>query len=191
MFGELAKRALSGALAVAVVAGLVLHYTPGETLYHWFGGPPGAAPPAQACTGRVQEVIDGDTVWMRCNGERIKVRMDYIDAPEVNHPYWHEPGQPAGERARSALVSLIGGQPVTLRATGRDDYGRTLGVLSVNGLNLNLAMVRKGWAWAYRGFTTDRYVRAQRQAKSARRGLWALPPDQRVPPWRFRHRTPD
>ncbi|MDN5863869.1 MAG: thermonuclease family protein [Gammaproteobacteria bacterium] len=182
------KRVLGGALAVAIVAGLILHYTPGNVLHAWLGWSPGAAAYQPSCTGPVQQVIDGDTVWMRCNGKRVKVRLDYIDAPEVAHPYWHKPGQPGGTQARSALISLIAGHFVTLTSTGEDDYGRTLGVLRVNSRNLNLAMVRQGWAWAYRGFTNETYTEAQQSARAARRGLWAFPPGRREPPWRFRHR---
>ncbi len=166
-----------------VGAGLVLHYAP----HRAFGWVRNAAAAQHDCMGHVLHVIDGDTVWMRCNGKRIKVRLDGIDAPEVAHPYWNQHGQPDGERARSALIDLIGGEAVTLIPNGKDKYGRTLGVLRLYGTNINLEMVQKGWAWAYRGFTTAPYVRAQRAARAAHRSLWALPPGEREAPWKFRH----
>jgi len=49
-------------------------------------------------------------------------------------------------------------------------------------------MVTQGVAWVYRQYSHDaRLLAAEAEAQAKKRGLWALPTDQRVPPWEFRH----
>lgn len=125
---------------------------------------------------------------MRCDARSFKVRLAEIDAPEVAHPRRHKPGQPGGNAARAALMRLIGGQPIVVRASGEDRYGRVIGTLYRGAKNLNLAMVRLGEAWAYVRYVRNLdYVTAERAAQAARCGLWGLPANVRVPPWRWRH----
>jgi len=40
---------------------------------------------------------------------------------------------------------------VDIKSYGQDRYGRTLGVVYVNGTNVNLEMVKAGFAEVYRG----------------------------------------
>jgi micrococcal nuclease len=57
---------------------------------------------------------------------------------------------------------------------GHDSYGRHIGRLSVNGVDLGAEMVRSGMAWAYR-FRTGKgpYAALQRQAQKEKRGVFA------------------
>lgn len=48
-------------------------------------------------------------------------------------------------------------------------------------------MVRRGAAWVYRRYSHDpALLPLEAEAQAARRGLWALPEAQRVPPWEWR-----
>ncbi|MFN3370905.1 MAG: thermonuclease family protein [Sphingomonadaceae bacterium] len=135
--------------------------------------------------GVVVRVKDGDSLLIeRARERRVEeVRLHAIDAPEL--------GQPWGIQARSALRRLVQGRPVRVETLGRDRYGRWLGRVTVGRVDVNLALVEGGHAWAVRGYGAGpALVQAQRDAKAAGRGLWALPPDQRLPPATWRDRFP-
>ena len=111
---------------------------------------------------------DGDT--LRIGPERI--RLHGIDAPEsaqtcsAGGKTWA-----CGEAATRALRERIGGRPVECTERDRDRYGRIVAVCSIAGADLNAWMVEKGWAVAYRKYSTD-YVSHETSAKAARRGVW-------------------
>ena len=131
--------------------------------------------------GRVVVVHDGDTITVLAGGAERRVRLVGIDAPER--------GQPYGSAARRQLAARIGGRDVTVVERGTDSYGRTLGRVTVAGVDANAGLVRDGYAWVYRRFENDASLIAlEGEAKAARRGLWrgAEP----VPPWLWRERHP-
>lgn len=69
-----------------------------------------------------------------------------------------------------------------------DKYGRTVGRVYVGATDVNAEMIRQGAAWAYRQYLKDQsLLRLEAEAKAAKRGLWALPEAQRMPPWEWRH----
>lgn len=108
---------------------------------------------------------------------REKVRLYGIDAPEK--------AQPFGQRSKQYAASLVFGRQVGLERSGTDRYGRTVGLVVVNGRSLNEEMLRAGLAWHYTAYSRDaRLAWIERQARQKRRGLWADP--RPVPPWAFR-----
>jgi endonuclease YncB( thermonuclease family) len=137
-------------------------------------------PAADHLTARVVGITDGDTMTVLSrSGRQIKVRLVEIDAPESNQPY--------GAKAKEALSNLAFGRDVEVRTAGTDQYGRTLGRVYKSGMDVNAEMVREGQAWAYRDYLTDKSLLAtEAEARSAKRGLWAMPADQIVPPWSWR-----
>jgi endonuclease YncB( thermonuclease family) len=130
--------------------------------------------------GRVIGVTDGDTLTiLTASRERIRIRLAEIDAPENQQPW--------GRRAKQALSGMVFGKSIKVTTRGKDQYGRTLGKVYVNGENVNAAMVRSGAAWAYREYLTDySLISAEAQAKRSRQGLWAMPTAQTVAPWEWR-----
>lgn len=129
---------------------------------------------------RVVSVADGDTVdIMTHDHHRVRVRLAEIDAPEH--------GQPYGEAARTALDKLCYQKKVRVDVLDQDSYGRLVAHLYLGSKDLNREMVREGAAWAYRRWLRDKSLLAvEKEARAAHRGLWALPEDQQVPPWKWR-----
>ena len=137
----------------------------------------GAAQASESWTGWVSWVMDGDTVLLVREGhhEPVKLRIEDIDAPETC--------QPGGWQSRDTLISLALRKPVQVTSHGQDVYGRQIGRLSVNGVDLGAEMVRQGMAWAYK-FRTGKgpYASLQRQAQKQKKGLFAAGESAMSPP---------
>ena len=138
-----------------------------------------AARPQQTVTGRVVGVIDGDTLSvLTSEHHEMRVRLAEIDAPESKQAF--------GKRAKQALADLVYGRTVTVQIIDWDRYARAVGVVSRGDTDVNLEMVRRGMAWAYRKYLErPEILDAERQARLDRRGLWA--DAQPAAPWEFRH----
>lgn len=117
-------------------------------------------------------VADGDS--FRMNGQRY--RLQDIDAPELHQNCKDAAGREwrCGRRARDELRKILTRGPVQCRTLSKDRFGRIVALCSVGGRDVGEAMVREGWAAAYkgRGFSS-RYVSAENEARAARRGVWA------------------
>jgi endonuclease YncB( thermonuclease family) len=114
--------------------------------------------------------IDGDSF----KAGETEIRLHGIDAPEYRQTCIDKQGkgQPCGKLARDALSSLIRTRTVKCTIVDRDRYGRQVSVCKDGTLEINREMVRLGWAIAYRKHALN-YVPAEREAKAARRGIWA------------------
>jgi hypothetical protein len=85
----------------------------------------------------------------------------------------------------SAQRQLTFGKQARVVEVDRDRYGRLVGRVYVDGLDVNAEMVRQGHAWVYRKYATDSELYAlEREAREQRRGLWAS--DGNIPPWQWR-----
>ena len=126
-----------------------------------------AAPPnAFAGIGRAK---DGDSLMV---GER-EVRLFGIDAPEWDQTCKRgDKVWACGQDAAEELSRLVTGRDVSCVAVDTDRHGRTVAQCTANGLDLNRAMVARGFAIAYRLYSTA-YVSAEESAKVNRRGIWA------------------
>ena len=113
--------------------------------------------------------IDGDS--LRKDG--TDYRLHAIDAPELLQACRKADGSAydCGRQARDELRRLIRYANVTCRVLDTDRYGRAVAECSADGVNLNDAMVRAGWAMAYTRHGQD-HAAAQAEARAAKRGLW-------------------
>jgi endonuclease YncB( thermonuclease family) len=135
-----------------------------------------SGPPA-----RVVGVHDGDTLTVLMAQRQIRVRLTEIDAPELSQPF--------GTRSKQSLSELCFGKIAEMEVRNRDRYGRTLAQVSCEGKDANAEQVRRGYAWTY-----TRYAAAnsplhalEREARTARRGLWGdLDP---IAPWDWRRNS--
>ena len=139
-------------------------------------------PPANRSAGthlwRVVGVHDGDTVTcLDESNQQQKVRLAEIDAPEI--------GQDYGKVSREVLAEMVFGKTVEVTEDGKDRYGRWIGHLTSNGVDVNRQMIATGNAWHYEDYSRDTSLAAlQSQAQSQRLGLWAQPNP--VAPWDYR-----
>jgi endonuclease YncB( thermonuclease family) len=141
------------------------------------------AQPAAAAEllGQVVSIHDGDTLTLLTQDyKQFRVRLAGIDAPESRQPY--------GARAQQVLSSLSFRQRVRVVVEDTDRYGRAVGRVWAGSLDLNAELVRRGAAWVYRQYNRDPALPPlEAEARAARRGLWALPASEQVPPWAWRH----
>ena len=70
------------------------------------------------------------------------------------------------------------GKQVRLDIMDIDRYKRMVGVIWIGNRNINLEMVREGFAEAYAEYLKEHYraqfIQAEKEARSARRGIWSL-----------------
>jgi endonuclease YncB( thermonuclease family) len=134
--------------------------------------------------GVVVSVTDGDTLRLR-DGRRV--RLVQIDAPEeATDCYGHAATAELGALAPRGTTAALARDPLL---DGVDDYGRVLRYLVVDGVNVNVELVRRGAAVPYffrgaRGRYADELLSAAREARDARRGLWGSCPAARLDPGR-------
>jgi endonuclease YncB( thermonuclease family) len=84
---------------------------------------------------------------------------------------------------------LVFGKDVFLDTHGQDKYRRTLAdVFLRDGTHINHELVKDGWCWWYRKHTPgDTALEGlEKEARAAKKGLWADP--RPVPPWEWRKR---
>ncbi len=134
---------------------------------------------AETLMGPVVAVHDGDTLTVLTTGQKwVRVRLAQIDAPERDQPF--------GQKSRQSLSELALHRTASVAVQKMDDYGRTVGMVTVYGTNVEAELVRRGLAWVYRQYSHDPELLAlEAEAKAARRGLWAVANP--VPPWEWRH----
>ena len=147
-------------------------------------------------TGTVTKVSDGDSIQITTTEQtKLKVRLYGIDAPEtpkINNRTGqiNKPGQPHGEESWKALENKVMGKQVRLDILDIDKYRRMVGMIWLGDRNINLEMVREGFAEAFIEYLKPPYrahfLDAERDAKSARHGIWSLPDYER--PRAFRKR---
>jgi micrococcal nuclease len=131
---------------------------------------------AQEYTGTILRVIDGDTFVFQTEEGSLKIRMFGIDAPEKSQEYGQE---------SKAFLERYNHKAGILKKTGIDKYGRTLGVLFVENVNVNLESIKNGCAWHYKYYCKDAaFAQAEKAAKEKRLGLWKN--NNPTPPWEYR-----
>jgi endonuclease YncB( thermonuclease family) len=123
-------------------------------------------------------VNDGDTVTLA--GERIRLRG--IDAPELEQICRAGGGEYfCGREARRALIDLVAGRAISCSGWERDRYRRLLAICRAGDIELNAALVERGWAVSY-----GDYADLERTAQRRGVGLWAGEFD-RPGEWRQRY----
>lgn len=143
-----------------------------------------------ASSGRVARVWDGDTVVIEPvgGGSPYTCRLYGIDAPET--PKKGVPGQPYGQASGAELRRFVLRRDVRVKFTGGQSHGRLIGIVLLDGMDMNREMVRRGYAWAYvrhlRRPHASAYLGAEQEARQARRGLWR--DYNPTPPWEFRRK---
>ncbi|HET8759928.1 MAG TPA: thermonuclease family protein [Nitrospiria bacterium] len=139
--------------------------------------PAGALAKSTKFDGLVMRVHDGDTLSVVRRGRAEKVKLAGIDCPELRQSF--------GSSARNFTSRLTSGQTVTVRIQGTDEQGRILGVVILpDGRSLNRELVAAGLAWKLKDSKNKQVAQLEKDARRAKRGLWA--DAHPTPPWDFR-----
>jgi endonuclease YncB( thermonuclease family) len=130
----------------------------------------------------VVAVGDGDSIRVRKGGTVTSVRLACIDAPELVQ-------QPYGEAARHVLEQRLPiGGAVRLNEKTTDRHGRLVAEV-FKGVNINLAMVEDGHAFAFRKYLSHcdarEFLDAEFRASRRRYGVWRVEGGI-TRPWEFR-----
>ena len=138
---------------------------------------------AEVLLGTVIAVHDGDTITLRTETNKKKIRLAGIDAPELKQPY--------GVESQSALREAVFDKVILVETSRNDKYGRAIGKVILDGQDINLKQIQSGGAWVYRAYLKelskeDRvfYLEAEAQSKAIAAGLWK--DSNAIEPWIWR-----
>ena len=134
-------------------------------------------------SGKVTEVIDGNTIGLKSLSHTIKVRLLAMSPPEKEQPY--------AEAARKHLADLVLGKFVVVRYTGIGSQGYLVGRILLEQADINAQMLRDGVAWYYQVEAVDLseaerqlYPACEQAARAEKRGLWQE--KEPLSPWQYR-----
>lgn len=136
-----------------------------------FLSPVKAYPEDGVIYSRVARVVDGDTVRL-ASGETV--RYIGIDTPEAGEPFYKE----AKDRNR-ALVLNKRVKAVICRSQPRDRYSRHLALVWADGILVNKALLKEGFAAVLMIppcalETRGEFAAAEDEARARRLGIWSL-----------------
>ncbi|MHC1724734.1 MAG: thermonuclease family protein [Syntrophobacteraceae bacterium] len=130
--------------------------------------------------GQVVAVLDGDILTILHEGQEEKVRLFGVDSPEIQQAF--------GKDAKQFLSDMVFGRIVEIEPKNTDSYGRTVGLVHVDGKVVNEELVRAGLAWVYTKYCKDSFCsewkNMQESAAKRQIGLWSAL--DAMPPWDFR-----
>lgn len=143
-----------------------------------------------ANAGTLTKIVDGDTLYFKTNGKKVKCRIEYIDTPEsknnsklkrdikycrgVSAKDMISAGKSATRAARRLLN--LGGE-YSYHTHGKDRYGRSICVVQLNdSITFNEKMILDGYAVPFRRYMTQDerqyYEQVVEKAKAQESGLW-------------------
>lgn len=130
-------------------------------------------------TYQVIKVVDGDTITIDKDGERVSVRLIGVDTPETVDP--RRPVECFGQAATDEVRRIIGNKAVRLTTDTsqgeRDTYGRLLAYVYADDIFINQHLIAEGFGHEYTYIRSyayqDAFRAAEREAEEERRGLWA------------------
>ncbi len=139
---------------------------------------------AKTIEGLVVGVSDGDTITVLDQQKNTyKIRLQGIDAPEKKQAF--------GEKSKQSLHDLVHSKQVRIEYDKEDKYGRIVGKVTVDDVDICLQQLVLGMAWHYKKYQNEQsvsdralYSETEMKSKSLKLGLWT--DDTPMPPWEFR-----
>ena len=139
---------------------------------------------AKTIEGLVVGVSDGDTITVLDQQKNtFKIRLQGNDAPEKK--------QACGEKSKQSLHDLVHSKQVHIEYDKEDKYGRIVGKVTVDDVDVCLQQLVLGMAWHYKKYQNEQsvsdralYSETELKSKSLKLGLWT--DDTPMPPWEFR-----
>jgi micrococcal nuclease len=137
------------------------------------------AAPGETFEARVVDVHDGDTITvLRDDHSQVRVRLEGVDCPEL--------GQDFGRRAKEFTAGVALGRDAKVLGKEWDRHGRLVARVLVDGKDVSHELVRAGFAWHFKKYSSDQYLAAEELvAREAKVGLWRQPNP--IAPWDYRH----
>ncbi|MFL2932498.1 MAG: thermonuclease family protein [bacterium] len=129
--------------------------------------------------GEVSFVPDGDTIHLKKNFKKFKIRLYGIDCPEIK--------QLGGVSAKRRVKELIFKKKVKVESKGYDRYGRVIGKVFIEGkIDLGLVLVTEGFCWWYTKYAKNNLSlsKAELNARKKKIGVWGH--NDPLPPWEWR-----
>lgn len=137
----------------------------------------------------VERVVDGDTIEVKIDGEKFKVRLIGVDTPETKHP--RKPVEPYGKEASEYTKKKLDGKKVYLEkdVSDNDRYGRLLRYVWLKKPdkdkklteemlkdNFNLTLIKEGYGKSSTFPPDVKYAEIikeyQREAVKENKGMW-------------------
>lgn len=128
----------------------------------------------------VLAVIDGDTIEVKIDSQRERIRLIGVNSPEINDQ--RKIVGCMGRLAKEKLKKILIGKKVFLKGDpsqgNRDRYNRLLRyVFLEDGININYWLIKEGYAYEYTYrfpylYQMD-FQEAQRKAQKEKKGLWS------------------
>ena len=142
-----------------------------------------------ADVGTLIKIVDGDTLYFKMNGEKVRCRIEYIDTPEsknnkklkkdiskcrVSNKDMKSAGKSATRYAKS-ILSI--NKQYEYETKGKDYYGRSICVVQNGNKTFNEQMVIAGYASIFRNYMNKGdltyYEGLLQEAKMNRAGMWS------------------
>ncbi|TDF87929.1 thermonuclease [Paenibacillus piri] len=125
---------------------------------------------------KVERVVDGDTLEIKLNGKKEKVRLIGIDTPETKKP--NTPVMFYGKEASDYTKKRLENKTVELEwdVERRDKYARLLAYVWIGDELYNRTLVKEGYARIATFPPNVKYVelfkKDQEEARKKEKGLW-------------------
>lgn len=129
-------------------------------------------------SGKVKSVIDGNTLEIEDENREIQiVQLAGIDCPELSQEY--------GDHAKLFLENLALKKKVTFTITGKDRWGKQLGIVLINDrVDVRVEILKEGLAWTAERNALQEFETIKEDAKENAKGLWKQ--NNPTPPWVYR-----
>jgi micrococcal nuclease len=142
---------------------------------------------AKEYTAKVLSNHDGDTLTVMLNGKKEKVRLLGIDTAEIQQGDW-------GKKAKEFTRQMTKGKNIKLLTDvqERDQYGRVLAYVYVDGVFLNQELIKQGYAMLLTYAPNVRYAdllkETQKTARESGVGIWNQASGLQESPYEYRHK---
>ncbi len=122
-------------------------------------------------------VHDGDGLWLNHGDAASKIRLRFVDAPEI--------GQPFGDVAQKFSQKFLAGKEITCYPHGKS-FDRIVADVYVDRQSLAEALIGAGLGWVDERYTKNpKLLKLQADAKAGGKGLWGAK-ETPIPPWSWR-----
>lgn len=133
-----------------------------------------------AWQGKLISVSDGDSIKVMHDTKEEEIRFYGIDCPEGEQDF--------GQEAKNLTSTLVVGRKIEVKPMDTDRYGRTVGLVYVDGILLNELIIQNGYAWVYHQYCKEKFCsqwkQLETQAQNQKKGLWNA--SVIIPPWEWR-----